>query len=553
MRCGFLCALAALFALGAHASELQVTGGAIRGKALPDGSAVYLGIPYAAPPVGALRWMPPQPVFPWNGVREAMVAPAPCAQLSEGWNAADAARSSEDCLYLSIHVPKHAPGARLPVLFWIHGGSNRSGSGYGVVDSAIYKSGIIVVGVEYRLGIFGFLSLPQLTASSPHHSSGNYALLDQIAALEWVHRNIAAFGGDLGRLTLLGSSAGAVDIGQLLVSPLTHGLFARAIQESGVPGLPRTLTENERIGSQLFAINGLAPGSRGLAALRALPAAKLLADATRLRSPDNSFDALWIAATSDGWVVPRAFHGFYQPWYGRALVPLIVGNNTQEFILDDAAAARRLIRTVFGTNSRRALPLYGFRDTGPPRVDPVLGGPGTQVLSDLAFRCVSNDEARWTMEAGKSVWRYQFGVPQPGSHLVEHGGELVYVFGTQPPGASWGSWPPVQRYWINFIETGNPNGPGLPVWPDLQTRSTYMAFTPAGPRPGHDLRRPVCRLMTASYRNAALRRASSATASLESQPDECDIRVNPADVLLCKAARSADPEAGHTSSASPAR
>lgn len=553
MRAGFLCAVVALFALGAHAAEVQVTGGTVDGKALPDGSEVYLGIPYAAPPVGTLRWMPPQPVVPWKGVREATTPPAPCAQLSEGWNAADAAHSAEDCLYLSIHAPKHAPGTRLPVLVWIHGGSNRSGSGYGVVDSPIYKGGIIVVGVEYRLGIFGFLSLPELTAASPHDSSGNYALLDQIAALGWVRRNITGFGGDPRNVTVIGQSAGAVDIGQLLVSPLARGLFAKAIQESGAPGLPRTLAENERIGQQLFALNGLVPGARGVAALRALPTKTLLADGTKLRSRDNKFDALWIGATADGWVLPRAFHGFYRAWQGRGQVPLIIGNNTQEFILDDARSARGLLETVFGPNTERALALYGFKDRQPPRTDPVLGSAGTQVLSDIAFRCVSNDEAHWTMAAGQPVWRYQFGVPRPGADHVEHTAELGYVFGAAPPGATSGSWPPVQRYWVNFVRTGNPNGPGLPAWPELRRNATYMRFTPSGPEPGRDLRGRICRLMTASYRITSRRNESGRQPALDAQPDECDIRVNPLDVLLCKSAESADPRQGPTPNVAPAR
>ena len=538
MKARFVCAAAAaLIACGAHAAQLQVTGGAIQGKTLSDGSEIYLGIPYAAPPLGALRWMPPQPVIPWRGVRTASTPPAPCAQLSEGWNAADAARSREDCLYVSVHTPKHEPGARLPVYVWIHGGSNRSGSGYGVVDSPIYQDGVVVVGIEYRLGIFGFLSLPELTAASPHQASGNYALLDQIAALRWIRRNIAAFGGDAGNVTIAGQSAGAVDIGQLLVSALARGLFAKAIQESGAPGLPRTLAENEAVGAQLFTLNTLTRGRRGLAALRALPTRVLLADGTRLRSADNSFDALWMGATADGWVLPRPFHGFYQPWAGRARVPLLIGNNTQEFILDDPGAARSLISQVFGENTDRALALYGFRGNQPPPHDPVLGSAGTQVLSDLAFRCVSSDEASWVMASGRAVWRYQFGVPPPGGHQVAHTAELDYVLGVRPPRANLGSWPPLQRYWVNFAKTGNPNGPGLPAWPALrESAADYLAFTPQGPQPARNLRQRICPLMTAGYRGMARRRESAPQPPLASQPAVCDVSSNPMDVLLCKSA-----------------
>jgi para-nitrobenzyl esterase len=170
-----------------------------------------------------------------------------------------------------------------------------------------------------------------------------------------------------------------------------------------------------------------------------------------------------------------------------------------------------------------------------------LGSAGTQVLTDLAFRCVSNDEAHWTMAAGQPVWRYQFGVPRPGMNHVEHTAELDYVFGAAPPGATWGSWPPVQRYWVNFVRTGNPNGPGLPAWPELRKNATYMRFTPTGPRQGRNVRGRICRLMTASYRTIARRHEFARQPPLDSQPSECDARANPLDVLLCKSAGLANP------------
>lgn len=533
MKARMICAAAAaLLAAGASAAPIRVSGGLVDGKILADGSAIYLGIPYAAPPLGALRWEPPRPVLAWDGVQHAVTPPVPCAQLSEGWNAADAARSGEDCLYLSIHAPKHEAGTRLPVLVWIHGGSNRSGSSYGIVDSPIYRQGIVVVGIEYRLGIFGFLSLHALTAQSPHHSSGNYALLDQIAALRWVQRNIARFGGDPKNVTIMGQSAGGVDVGQLLVSPLARGLFAKAIQDSGSPGLPRTLAEGEAIGRQLFALNHLAGGPHGLAALRGLPMRTLLADSVRMRSPDNRFDALWIAATADGWVIPRQFDGFYGSGMGPARAGLLIGNNTQEFIIDDPHAALGLMKEAFGPDVSRALPLYGFHGRRPPPADPVLGTVATQVITDLAFRCVSNDEALWAGAGGQKVWHYQFGVPQPGSQQVSHTAELAYVFGTRPAAATFGSWPPVQLYWANFIKTGDPNGHGLPAWPAAGNDGAYMTFMPQGAGTGKDLRGAICPLMSASVTAAHRHRSGSRL----SGPDVCDARVNPLDAMLCKSA-----------------
>jgi para-nitrobenzyl esterase len=279
LRIALFAFLVASFALPAGATERVVTGGTIEGKELPDGSTIFYAVPYAAPPVGELRWKLPQPVAPWSGVRDATRPPTPCIQHNEGWNSKDALGGKEDCLYLSVHAPKHEPTARLPVIFWIHGGSNCAGSGYGYADSAIYRRGVVLVALEYRLGVFGFVGSSELTAESPQHTSGNYAILDQIAALEWVKSNIAGFGGDPGNVTIAGQSAGAFDVGILLLSPLARGLFHKAVMESGTPGLafpPRSLAENEAIGAQLAALIHVPKGADALAALRATPATSLI-------------------------------------------------------------------------------------------------------------------------------------------------------------------------------------------------------------------------------------------------------------------------------------
>ena len=498
MKTGLLGVLAAaLLVAGAQAGEVHVTGGTIRGQELSDGSAIYRAVPYAAPPLGDLRWKPPAPVIPWKGVRNAVNAPRACLQLNEDWNAQDASAGSEDCLYLSIHTPKHKKGAKLPVLVWIHGGSNRAGSGFGTTNSPLYKHGIVEVGIEYRLGLFGFLASPELTAESPHHSSGGYALLDQIAALAWVRDNIAAFGGDPANVTIGGQSAGGIDIGQLMRSPLAHGLFAKAIQESGTIGAPRTAAQNEKIGSDLMALLHLPAGPQGLAALRAMPAATLMAMSRKLVSPppQSDYDTLWVGATADGWILSGNNNNVYLSG-DEAHVPLLIGNVTQEFIADlPPDATRAMILNIYKQNGERALALYGFNGDTPPPPDPVLGTVATQALDDMIFRCPSNQIASWEVAAGQNTWRYEFGVARPGMNHVEHTAELDYVFAPTPAGATFGAWPPVQRYWANFMKTGDPNGPGLPTWPQAGKDMAYLAFTPNGPVAGTDLRGPLCRLL----------------------------------------------------------
>lgn len=490
-------ALAALAVLAAPAlaDEVKVTGGTVRGVDKPDGSHLYFAIPYAAPPVGGRRWQPPAAVIPWRGVRDAIAPGAPCLQADEGWNAADAAKGREDCLYLSVHSPAHAAGDKLPVLVWIHGGSNRAGSGYGTAESPIYQKGVVVVAIEYRLGVFGFLSSPELTAESPHHASGNYALLDQIAALTWVRDNIAAFGGDPDKVTIAGQSAGAMDVSMLLRSPLARGLFRGAIQESGAMQPPRSAADNEKVG--LAVMEALHVGS--LAQLRAAPAADLLKVTADMRPPDGEdHSLLWLEASSDGWVLPAPQNDLVHNG-DQAPVPLLLGDNSREVPMDgDAGAVRNLILKAFKAKAATAEPLYGIASDRLPPPDPTLGDAGTQVLSDAIFRCPVYQEAQWQVALGQPVWRYDFAVAQPGTKAVAHNAELAYVFGARPAGATFGSWPPVQAYWANFVKTGDPNGAGLPAWPRMTKGGETLAFLPSGPTVLTDYRGPQCRLMVSA-------------------------------------------------------
>ena len=232
--------MAALIGLAPAASAspaspvVAVEQGQLQGVAL-DGGVAFRGVPFAAPPVGPLRWRPPAPAASWNGVRDATKSGLPCAQPDLGWNGVKVTGSSEDCLTLNVWAPTAAHG--LPVMVWIHGGAFQGGSGVDPMfdGAALMKHGVVVVTLNYRLGVLGFLAHPDLAAESAHHASGDYGFYDQAAALRWVQRNIARFGGDPRRVTLFGQSAGAASVGALMASPMAKGLFARSIIESGPP------------------------------------------------------------------------------------------------------------------------------------------------------------------------------------------------------------------------------------------------------------------------------------------------------------------------------
>ncbi len=267
---------------------VQISTGTLRGT--NAGSAIaFRGIPYARPPIGELRWRPPEPPLPWQGVREAVQPGSACTQRTSGLTPFFAPmaraygsnfeqppiRSSEDCLYLDVWTPEWPVKRALPVMVWLHGGSNIVGSGtQSMYDGvSLTRHGVLLVTLNYRLGVMGFFSHPELTAESPHHSSGNYGLLDQLAALNWVKQNIAQFGGDPDNVTLFGESAGAIDATRLMTSPLAAGLFRRVISESGPAFEPgQSLSKAEGFGS---AVSTLATGneqSPALTKLRALPA-----------------------------------------------------------------------------------------------------------------------------------------------------------------------------------------------------------------------------------------------------------------------------------------
>ena len=471
---------------------VRTTAGLIRGMARPNGGAQFRGIPYAEPPVGPLRWHVPVPKEPWSGVRDANAYGSACSQplLGGAWNRYDAEHSSEDCLYLNVDTPTWPAQKPLPVMFWIHGGANAGGSGSGGLynDGTLTQHGVVLVSINYRLGIFGFFAHPELTRESPHHASGDYGLMDQILALRWVRDNIARFGGDPGNITVFGQSAGSMDTGMLMTSPLARGLFQRAIGESGAPFSPQvaSLADAEKQGVQVAAKLNVPPGAEGIAALRKIAAADLIQQigALALAWPGIGPDV-------DGWVLPRAPSQVFKAG-DEAQIPLLLGTTSREF--GDSGSGDQLrtaIEQYAGDEAPQALALYGLADGGLGVTDPLYGTAGQQWGADTIFHCPITTEALWHFAAHDATYEYEFDHAIPGQEAqgAVHSAELPYVFGQFPTtGNIAGNFGPVdvhladliETYFTNFAKTGDPNGIGLPTWPKLDASGRYLIFTEEG-------------------------------------------------------------------------
>ena len=486
---------------------VNVTGGQIRGLLAADGGAAFKGIPYARPPVGDLRWREPQAIEPWEGVREAKTFSIACTQLPEGWNDRFGPTSGEDCLYLNVATPEWPPKSKHAVLVWIHGGSNLSGDGddAGFDERTLVHHGLVLVTINYRLGALGFLVHPELDKESAHHTSGNYGLMDQLAALRWVRENIEGFGGDPENVTAAGESAGAFDISWLMTSPQAKGLFHRAIGESGAVPIfhePRT-NESAAVLTEKLAAREKAPEKGAIAFLRTIPAMTILKE-MKLATEGARTN---LQTTLDGWVLPEIPSKVFAE--GRSMaIPLLLGSNSLEIQGPvEPADVRAAIRKEYGKESERAVELYGLKGDGIGKLDPLYGGPGIQWFTDFLFRCPTTEEVLAHSSAGHAAYQYEFQQPKPGEQYTSHASELSFLFGT------WGKEvklspmdvkvsEQMQAYWANFARTGDPNGEGLPVWPKFTKEAQgYMAFTNTGAVAKTGLRREYCDVWRAAKEN----------------------------------------------------
>jgi para-nitrobenzyl esterase len=462
-------AMALALAQVAAAAPVKTADGLLEGVRQGD-VVVYRGVPFAAPPVGDLRWRPPEPVKAWSGVRKADAFAPGCIQPPSP-PPSGSGPFSEDCLYLNVWRPAEAKGP-LPVMLWFYGGGFASGSGGSDLfdASALARHGVMVVTFNYRLGALGFFAHPELTKESPHHASGNYGEMDAIAALRWIRRNAKVLGGDPTRVTLFGQSAGAIMISDLVASPEAKGLFSGVIGESSgsfspvgspVDGL-KPLAAAEKLGADYAG----SLGAPSLEALRKLPADKFLP------APD------WARPIIDGWVIPGNVADVFAA--GRqASVPTLVGANAQEAnfptVMPPVTAERwrANLEGNFKAFAPRLLAAYPFT------TDEEAWHARLDFLGDLSARWETWTWARLQARTGKApVYYYSFEQPEPLKDATlrqrlgaPHASELYFVFQNErDPRFDWT--PPdralaeqMAQYWTNFAKRGDPNGPGLPLWP----------------------------------------------------------------------------------------
>ena len=494
MKFLFISVFSLLFTATSHAQttgpEVRTKSGAVRGGTEEDVS-YFKGIPYAAPPVGANRWRPPQPVTPWKEVRDARKDCADCPQRA--WPGSTSVQS-EDCLFLNVWAPTVIDKkSKLPVMFWIHGGgfTGGSGSGPGSSGKAFAKQGVILVTINYRLGRLGHFAFPALSKENPEEFKGSYAYMDQIAALKWVKENIAAFGGDPNNVTIFGFSAGGVSVHSLLTIPAAKSLFHKAIGESsgGRDGVLTGRPINKENADPLYAVSAETIGinfarkhkiqstdGSALEKLRSLSVEEIVDGGLET---DSAGLRIYSGPILDGKLVVETAESAYKA--GRQLnVPLIIGNCSAE------------IGGAFVSNAKTKEELFAsfgeFEAEAKAAFDPEANKQFDEVITKFNTDWVWGEPARFTARVFVAkrapAYMYQFGyVPlawrERARYGAGHGSEVSFVFNTL--NARWGNpgeATPEEKelarimntYWANFAKTGNPNGKGLPVWPLYDTQ-----------------------------------------------------------------------------------
>jgi para-nitrobenzyl esterase len=457
------------------AAPVRTASGLVEGSSSADGSVrVFKGIPFAAPPTGELRWKPPQPAPAWQDVRKANEFGPRCMQgrIFDDMVFRDAG-PSEDCLYLNVWAPAHV-STPLPVMVWIYGGGFQAGATSEPRQDGerLAKKGVLVVSMNYRLGIFGFFSHPELAKESERNASGNYGLLDQLAALRWIHDNIASFGGDPSNVTIFGESAGSMSVNAQVTSPLAAGLFKQAIGESGgdfgftnpIPPLAESEQKGEGFAREI--------GAPSLKELRAKPAQELLAAALKGR------DSFRFWPNVDGYFFPESPLAIYQA-QKQNHVAVMAGWNTDE--MNDAAYFGKKphtlanyqakLRELFDSRADQAIRLF-------PAATPEEMKRSAGEVASAQF--IAYSTWKWlefeTHTPGTNVYRYHFEQAPPvegggPSHGAYHSADIEYVFET----LGWKKLPytdtdrrvseQISSYWTNFAKTGDPNGKALPNWP----------------------------------------------------------------------------------------